>query len=148
MKNSCKCDGLQNWIVWRHMITLLSGSGIKYALLYIPYFSVFCRFVPDNKKNVNFLRCYLVHRLKDPQTWLKHGSNDDYLHSCIYRKVHFVRKNNLSISKNPIFSQYWVTKSKFLPSVSQKPKTKVVFLLCALTLNWRHSWNVCPQEAY
>ena len=31
--------------------------------------------------------------------------NDDFLHSCIYRKVYFAQKINKIISKNPIFSQ-------------------------------------------
>ena len=32
-------------------------------------------------------------------------SNDDFLHSCIYRNVYFAKKINLIISKNPIISQ-------------------------------------------
>ena len=60
-------------------------------------------------------------------------SNDDFLHSCIYRKVYLHEK---STTESP----------KILLLVS-KPKTEVVFFLSALTLNWRHSWKSASAEA-
>ena len=49
-------------------------------------------------------------------------------------------KSTYAFQKIPLLTQYWVTKSMFSPAVSEKLKTKVVFFLSALTLDWRHSW--------
>ena len=60
--------------------------------------------------------------LKDPQTWLYDVSKDNFLHSCIYRKVYFARKINLRISKNPIISPILGNKINIFTSHQSKTK--------------------------
>ena len=55
-----------------------------------------------------------------------------FFHWCIYRKVYFERKINLSIAKNPNISQILGNKINiFLPAVSENHKQKL-FSSCPL----------------
>ena len=71
-------------------------------------------------------------------------SNDDFLHSCIYRKVYFARK---IIYKNPIISQI-LGNYQYFHRVSVKNQKLKLFSSCPL---W--PWidvilgNLRPQEA-
>ena len=77
----------------------------------------------------------------------KNMSKDVFLHSCIYRKVYFARKINLSISKNHIISQILGNKNQDFHRSSVKNQIqKFFFFLSALTLNWRHTWK--PASAW
>ena len=75
-------------------------------------------------------------------------SNDDILHSCIYRKVYFARKIKWIIFKNPISSQILSNKINIFTGRQSKPKTEVVFFLTGLTLNWRHSWKSASTRSF
>ena len=79
---------------------------------------------------------------------IKKLSNDDFLHSCIYRKVYLHEKSTKASPKILLLAKFWVRKSIFSSAVSKKKnkqtkktKTENVFFLSALTLNWRHSWK-------
>ena len=102
--------------VWEELCHLYN---VRMRIYLIPYWKVF-------SPNMAFLPLTLFRSID----MIKNVSNEDFLYTCIYRKVFFAQKILL-------LAKYWVTKSTFSP----KQKTKVVFFLSALTLNWRHSWK-------
>ena len=65
--------------------------------------------------------------LKDPQSCLKELSNDDFLHSCIYREVYSPQKVNSKISKNPIISRTLGNKINIFTSRQSKTKDESCF---------------------
>ena len=79
--------------------------------------------------------------LKDPQTWFKSMSNEVFFTRVFTGRCTSYEKSTKASPKILLVAKYWVAKSIFSPTVSQKPKTEVVFFLSALTLNWRHSWK-------
>ena len=73
-------------------------------------------------------------------------SNDDFLHSCIYKKVYFAQKINLNISKNPIISQILGNKINIFTGRQSKTKNKSCFLPVRFDLELTSFLEICVRK--
>ena len=56
--------------------------------------------------------------------------------TCVFTERYTLHEKSMKASpKILLLAKYWITKSIFSSALSQKPKTEVVFILSALTLN-------------
>ena len=73
-------------------------------------------------------------------------SNDDFLHSCIYRKVYFARKISFSVSKNPINSQILGNKINIFTGRQSKTKNRSCFLPARFDLELTSFLEICVHK--